>query len=71
MITEPKTKNFYYKKKKLITEIDQEVKTLCNVAQKAPDNIAWEKILSNVVLILFGQHCTAENPMQCCPRGSR
>ena len=40
MITEPKTKNFYYKKKKLITEIDQEVKTLCNVAQKAPDNIA-------------------------------
>ena len=41
MITEPKTKNFYHtNKKKLITEIDKEVKTLCNVAQKAPDNIA-------------------------------
>ena len=37
----------------------------------APDNIAQEKILCNVVLILFGQHCTAENPMQWCPRDSR
>ena len=25
----------------------------------------------NVVLILLRQNCTAENPMQCCPRGSR
>ena len=48
-----------------------QVKTLCNVAQKAPDNIASEKIPCNVVLILLGQHFTAENPRQYCLRGSR
>ena len=41
------------------------------VSRKAPDNIASEKIQCNVVLILLGQHCTAQNPMQYCPRGSR
>ena len=25
----------------------------------------------NVVLIILGQHCTGQNPMQCCPRCSR
>ena len=29
------------------------------------------KILSNVVLILVGQHCTGQNPMQYCSRGSK
>ena len=32
---------------------------------------APEKILFNVVLILLGQHCTGQNPMQCCAKGSR
>ena len=31
----------------------------------------WEKILFNVALILFGQHCTGKNFVQCCPRGFR
>ena len=30
-----------------------------------------KKILCKIVLILLGQHCTAESPMQCCQRGSR
>ena len=42
----------------------------CNV-QEAPDNIAQEKILFNVVLILLGQHCIGKIYVQCCPRGSR
>ena len=32
---------------------------------------AQEKMLCKIVLILLGKHCTAENPMQCCPRSSR
>ena len=52
-----------------------QVKVLCNVAREAPDNapdnIAQEKIQCNVVLILLRQHCTGQNPMQCCLRGSR
>ena len=32
---------------------------------------ARKKILCKIVLILLGQHCTAESPMQCCQRGSR
>ena len=36
------------------------------------DNIPQEKILFNVVLALLWQHCTGQNPMQCCQkRGSR
>ena len=34
------------------------------------DNIAQEKILFNVLLILLG-HCTGKSLVQCCPRGSR
>ena len=30
-----------------------------------------KKILCNFVLILQGQHCTSQNPMQCCLRCSR
>ena len=30
-----------------------------------------KKILFNAVLILLGQYCTGQNPMQCCPRVSR
>ena len=30
-----------------------------------------KKFLCNVLLILFGQNCIAENPVQCSPRGSR
>ena len=48
--------------------------TLCNVVREAPDNIAQEKILRilrNVVLLLLGQHCTRQKPLQCCLRGSR
>ena len=36
-----------------------------------PQTTLHKKILSNFVLILLGQHCTGQNPMQCCPRGSR
>ena len=49
----------------------EQVKTLSNVVREAPNDITYEKILFNVVLILLGQHCTGQNPMQCCPRGSR
>ena len=45
------------------TNITQ-VNTLRNVVQEAPDNNAQEKILLNVVLILSGQHCTGQDPMQ-------
>ena len=37
------------------------VKTLCNVVQEAPENIAQEKIMFNVVLILLEQHCRGKN----------
>ena len=30
-----------------------------------------KKILCNVVLALLGQYCTAQDPTQCCPRGSK
>ena len=42
-----------------------------NAVQEVPDNIAEEKILCNVVLILLVQHYTGQNFMQCCPRCSR
>ena len=35
-------------------KIAQQTKTLCNVVQEAPDNIAQKQILFNVVLILLG-----------------
>ena len=35
---------------------------LCSVVEEASDNIAQEKILFNVVLILFGQHGTVMKP---------
>ena len=47
------------------------IKILCNVVLEAPDKNALEKILFNIVVILLGQHCTSQNPMQCCPRGFR
>ena len=45
--------------------------TSCNVVQEAPDNIAHEKIMFNIVVILLGQYCTCENPVQYFPRDSR
>ena len=44
------------------------------IVREAADNIAQEKILLNVVLILLGQPCTgkkpyailSKNPVQCC-----
>ena len=36
------------------------VKTLCYVAQEAPDNIVQEKIFCSVVLVLLEQHCTGK-----------
>ena len=48
-----------------------QIKTLCNVVPEAPDNNPPEKRLFNVALILSGQHCTDQNTMQCCPKGSR
>ena len=36
-----------------------------------PQTTLHKKILCNFVLILLGQHCTGQNPMQCCPRGSK
>ena len=32
----------------------------CSVVQMAPDNIAIEKILFSVAVILLGQHCTGK-----------
>ena len=48
-----------------------QIRFLCNVVQEASDNIAQEKIVFNVVLILLGQHCTGKKVVQCCPRGFR
>ena len=39
-----------------------QVKTLCNIAREASDNIALEKILFRVILIPLGQHCMGQNP---------
>ena len=36
------------------------VKTLFNVVQEPPDNIAQEKSMCSVVLILLRQHCTGK-----------
>ena len=47
------------------------MKTLCNVVQEPPENIAHVKILFNNVVILLGQHCIDKNSVQCCPRDSR
>ena len=50
-----------------------QVKTLCNVVQEAPDNIALEEIMFNVVLIfliILGQHRTGKSLKQFCLRGS-
>ena len=44
---------------------------LCSVALDGPDNNVQEKNLFNVVLILLRQHCTGQNTMQCCLRGSK
>ena len=46
-----------------------QVKTLCNVLFEAPDKSAQEKLQFNVVVRLFVQHSTGQNPMRCCPRG--
>ena len=43
------------------TNIEQ-VKTLWNVVQEAPDNTVLGKILINIVLILLGQLRTGKNP---------
>ena len=54
-----------------------QIKTLFSVVRKAPSNIAQEEMLCNVVLeaclnlMLLGQHCTGQNPMQCSLGGSR
>ena len=50
------------------TAMDIILSNLCNVVLETPDNIAQEKILFTVVLILLGQHCTGncKNPAQCC-----
>ena len=37
-----------------------QVKTLCNVAQEAANNIAQEKILCNVFLMLLAQYSTGK-----------
>ena len=47
-----------------------QLKILCNVAQKAPDNFVSEKSLCNAVLIILGQDSAGQNPVQFCPRGS-
>ena len=41
------------------------------LSNRLQNNIAHEKILFNVVLILLWQHCTGKNLVQCCPRDSR
>ena len=36
-----------------------------------PQTTLHKKVLCNFALILLGQHCTGQNPTQCCSRGSR
>ena len=38
---------------------------------RGPRHYRIKKILRNFPLILLGQHCTDQNPMQCCPRASK
>ena len=42
-------------------------KLICKLS-KCFANCELQMANSNLV---FGQHCTGQNPMQCCPRGSR
>ena len=49
----------------------EHVRTLSNVVQEDPDNIAQEKILINVVLIVLRQHSTGKNLVQFCRRDYR
>ena len=44
-----------------------QVKALCSDVHLAPDNIAQEKILFNVVIIFLGQYCIGKNFVQCYP----
>ena len=46
-------------------------KSYSMLSQEDPDNIALEKDLFNVVLMLSVQHCTSQNAIPCCPIGSR
>ena len=47
------------------------MKALCNLVRKAPDSMAYEKILCTFVLILLGKHCAGQNSMQCSSESSR
>ena len=51
--------------------IAPQIKTLRSVVREAPNNIAPEKNLCNLVLIPLGQHCTVKKSMRYCPEGSR
>ena len=51
-------KKFYSMLSYYLWDNNAQVNTLCKVGLEAPDNIALEKILFNVVFILLGQHCT-------------
>ena len=41
------------------------------ISEKLQTILHKKKTVCNFVLILLRQHCTGQNPMQCCPRGSR
>ena len=43
----------------------------CAKVPRDSRKIAWEEILCKIVLILLGQHCTGQNLVQYCPKGSR
>ena len=46
-------------------------KTLCNIVQEAPDNIAQEKSSFQCCLDTLGKMLHRLNLVQCCPRCSR
>ena len=46
------------------------VKNLSSFVLEISDNNAQKKILFLVVWIFLGQHCTGQNLIQCCPKGS-
>ena len=54
----------------LLQQITQ-IKALWNVGLEAPNNNIQEKILFNIVLIFLEKHCTGQNLVQCCLRGSK
>ena len=50
-----------------LAQADQDNIVHAMLSKRIRTTMHRKKILLNVVLIFSGQHCTGQNPMQCCP----